>query len=68
MEPKLQQIYSCPGTWEEIVISQLQFGPDIRTAIRELWMKNQAIAEQHKVTLTPMQFVEMFVEKNVTKT
>ena len=68
MEPKLQQIYSCSGTWEEIIISQLHFSPDIRTAIRDLWLKNQAIAKQHKATLTPMQFIEMFVEKNVTNT
>jgi hypothetical protein len=68
MEPKLQQLYNCSGTWEEIIISKLHFDPEIRTAIHDLWLKNQAIARQHKVTLMPMQFVEMFVEKNVTST
>jgi hypothetical protein len=68
MEPKLRQIYSCEGSWDDIVISVLHFGPNIRTSIHELWVKNQAIARQHQVTLTPMQFVEMFVEKNVTGT
>jgi hypothetical protein len=68
MEPKLRQVYNCSGTWEEIIMSQLHFSPEIRTAIRDLWLKNQAIAKQHRVTLTPMQFVEMFVEKNVTNT
>ncbi|WP_116812348.1 hypothetical protein [Steroidobacter cummioxidans] len=68
MEPKLQQIYNCPGTWEEIIMAQLHFSPDIRNAIRDLWLKNQEIARQQNVTLTPMQFVEMFVEKNVTNT
>jgi hypothetical protein len=68
MEPKLRQIYQCEGTWEEIIISQLHFSPDIRPAIRDLWLKNQALAKEHKVTLTPMQFVEMFVAKNVTST
>jgi hypothetical protein len=68
MEPKLRQVYNCSGTWEEIIISQLHFGPDIQTAIRDMWLKNQAIAKQHQVTLTPMQFVEMFVERNVTNT
>src|SRR5690349_14732464 len=55
MEPKLRQIYSCDGSWEEIVISVLHFSPNIRTSIRDLWLKNQAIAKQHQVTLTPMQ-------------
>jgi hypothetical protein len=68
MEPKLRQVYNCSGTWEDVIISQLHFQPEIRTAIRDLWLKNQAIAKQHNVTLTPMQFVEMFVEKNVTNT
>jgi hypothetical protein len=66
MEPKLRQIYRSDGTWDEIIISELHFSPDIRTAIRDLWVKNQAIAKQQQVTLTPMQFVEMFVAKNVT--
>jgi hypothetical protein len=68
MEPKLQQLYNCSGTWEEVIISQLHFDPDIRTAIRDLWLKNQEIAKQHNVTLTPMQFVETFVAKNVMNT
>ena len=55
------------GSWDDIVISALHFSPDIRTSIRDLWLKNQAIARQNQVTLTPMQFVEMFVEKNVTQ-
>lgn len=67
MEPKLRQVYNCEGSWEDVVISVLHFGPDIRTSIRDLWLKNQAIAQAQQATLTPMQFVEMFVEKNVTQ-
>ena len=59
---------NCSGTWEDVITSQLHFDPGIRIAIRDLWLKNQAIARQHNETLTPMQFVEMFVEKNVTNT
>ncbi|MBL8267521.1 hypothetical protein [Steroidobacter sp.] len=66
MEPKLQQIYNCSGTWEDIIIAQLQFDPNIRTEIREMWLQNQEIAKEHNRTLSPLQFVEMFVEKNVT--
>jgi hypothetical protein len=44
MEPKLRQIYSCDGSWEEIVIAVLHFSPDIRTSIHDLWLKNQVFA------------------------
>ena len=65
MTPKLQQTFSCSGTWEEIVASQLHFPPDIQATIQALWSKNQAIAKQNNAVLTPMQFVEMFVASNV---
>lgn len=66
MEPKLPQIYNCSGTWEDIIIAQLKFPPDIRTEIREMWVQNQEIASERNQTLSPTQFVEMFVEQNVT--
>lgn len=47
--------------WEDIVISQLDFPSDIRTTIQEMWSKNQEIAKQNYITLTPEQFIEMFV-------
>ena len=65
MTPKFQEVFSSVGSWEEIVISQLQFSPDIRSAIQAMWVKNQEIAQQNGVTLAPMQFVEMFVSSNV---
>lgn len=68
MTPKLQQTFSHSGSWEEIVIDQLHFGPEVRSAIKGLWAKNQGIAKQNGITLTPMQFVEMFVANNVTNT
>lgn len=68
MLPKLRATYGHGGTWQEIVISQLQFDPDIRTTTNELWVKNQNIAKQNGVVLEPMQFVQMFVDANVTHT
>ena len=66
MTPKFQEVFACPGTWEEIVIAELHFQPGIQASIQALWTKNQGIAKLNGVTLTPMQFVEMFVESNVT--
>ncbi|MGQ7958872.1 hypothetical protein ACUTAF_14395 [Pseudomonas sp. SP16.1] len=68
MTPKLQKTFSHSGSWEEIVMDQLHFGAEVRSAITELWEKNQGIAKQNGTTLTPMQFVEMFVANNVTNT
>ena len=65
MTPKLQQTFDRTGTWEEIVMDQLGFEPAVRTAIRDLWARNQEIARENGVTLTPMQFTEMFVANNV---
>ena len=43
----------------------MNFPPEIETAIRNLWDKNQVIAMENGVTLTPKQFVEMFVRDNI---
>ena len=64
--PKLRQTFDHTGTWEEIIMDQLRFGPTIRSDIRNLWARNQEIARQNGLTLTPMQFTEMFVANNVT--
>ena len=58
MTPKLQEVYSSGGTWEDIVVAQLHFPPNIGEAIQALWNKNQDVAKKNGVTLTPMQFVE----------
>jgi hypothetical protein len=67
MTPKLQATFNHSGSWEDIVIAQLEFPPDVRVSILDLWQKNQAIAKQRGAELTPMQFVEMFVRDNVTR-
>lgn len=63
--PKLQETLQCPGTWEEIVMAQLDFGPGVRDEIRALWETNQALAAQAGGVLTPMQFVTLFVADNI---
>ncbi len=70
MEPKLQEVYSCAESWEEIIITQLDFPTDIYVFIQKAWVKNQAMAKQSNITLAPKifaeQFADMFVESNVT--
>lgn len=67
MTPRLRATFNHSGTWEDIVIAQVEFPPDVRASILNLWQKNLAIAKQRGVELTPMQFVEMFVRDNVTR-
>jgi hypothetical protein len=63
--PKLQQAFSSDGTWEDIVMGQLDFGPEVRDEIRTLWAANQELAKQAGGELTPMQFVTVFVADNI---
>jgi hypothetical protein len=65
MTPKLQEVYSSGGTWDQIVVAQLHFPSTIAETIQAMWNKNPNIAKQNGTTLTPMQFVEMFVANNV---
>jgi hypothetical protein len=63
--PALGKTFSSSGTWEDIVMEQLDYTDDIRAEIRALWAKNQAIASEHGAILAPMQFVELFVADNI---
>ncbi|SHG54045.1 hypothetical protein [Massilia sp. CF038] len=63
--PKLQETLECDGTWEDIVMAQLDFGPEVRDEIRRLWEANQVLAKQAGGELTPMQFVTLFVADNI---
>jgi hypothetical protein len=65
MLPKLQKTFNNEGTWQEIVMRQLQFETKVKAAILELWVKNQNIAKQNGTTLEPMEFVTMFVDNNI---
>ena len=63
--PKLREAYGTTGSWEEIVMEQLDYTDAVRGAIRELWAENQALAAEQGAELTPMQFVEVFVADNI---
>ena len=66
MTSKLQETFKRSGNWEDIVMAELRFEPEVRSAIRDLWEKNQAVARQNGVSLTPLAFTEMFIANNVT--
>lgn len=63
--PDLRKAFSSEGSWEDIVMEQLDYTPEVRGAIQELWAENQALAAEQGAELTPMQFVEVFVADNI---
>jgi hypothetical protein len=63
--PRLREAYGSDGSWEEIVMEQLDFDPSVRDAIRTLWEENQQRARAQGGALAPMQFVELFVAENI---
>jgi len=63
--PDLRKAFSSTGTWEDIVMEQLDFTETIRADIGQLWAANQAVAREHGGVLAPMQFVELFVADNI---
>lgn len=65
MTPDFQRTFKRQGTWEDIVMAELAFEPEVKSAIANLWVKNQEIARINGSTLAPMAFVEMFVAKNI---
>ena len=66
MTPKLQSIYSLKGQWQEIIASVMEFPSNMPDLIRNTWKKNQAIAQEKGLSISPQQFAEMFVDQNLT--
>ncbi|MDX8514928.1 hypothetical protein [Mesorhizobium captivum] len=64
MAPKLQAIYGGDGRWDDAIAKALHMPDTMPEAIRDMWKKNLKIAHDNKVTLTPQQFAEMFVDNN----
>lgn len=65
MQPKLALIYGRQGTWDQIIATTMEFPENMPTLIREMWDRNQVIAQQQSTTLAPQQFAEMFVDQNL---
>ena len=68
MTEKLQEVYKSTSPWQGIVVEVMHWDSDIASSIQGLWKRNQAIACSSGVTLSPTDFVVMFVEANVAHT
>jgi hypothetical protein len=65
MEPKLAQLYGKQGSWDQIISSTMEFPDNMSILIREMWDRNQIIAQHQLTSLSPQQFAEMFVDQNL---
>ena len=64
MTPELAKTFELEGTWQEIVAGQMQWGPAIGDAIREVWARNTQVAREMGTTLTPEEFAMLFADAN----
>jgi hypothetical protein len=67
MTPKLQAVYGVQSNWQQVIGAAAQLPPNLPTIIRQMWAKNSEIAQKNRVTLSPQQFAEMFVDQNLVK-
>jgi hypothetical protein len=65
MTPKLRTLYSAEGEWHNVIEKVMQLPTNTPELIRELWIKNQKIAKDNDVVLSPQEFAEMFVDANL---
>ncbi len=64
IEPKLREVYNCPGSWQEIVREQLDFDVGIDDQVRIIWSGYLAAASAAGRSVSPNEFVEEFVSVN----
>ena len=66
MEPKLVQTYDHPPglTWDEAVEAEMQFGPTLAPAVRDLWNQTVQKAAASGAEPDPLVWAQQVVDKN----
>ncbi|HVU15281.1 MAG TPA: hypothetical protein VHD32_00035 [Candidatus Didemnitutus sp.] len=65
MAPSLQSALKADGAWYEIVEKAMHLPANMPELVRDMWAKNQKIAEANGAVLAPQAFAEMFVDDNL---
>jgi hypothetical protein len=60
----VQKVFGGGADWMQTVREQLHLGETLDDALRQMWAKNQAIAQQNAVVLQPEQFAKMVADQN----
>ena len=66
MAPKLTETFGGDGTWQNALANTMQMPPNMPELVRDMWVKNEEIANANGVELRPEQFAQMFVDSNLT--
>jgi hypothetical protein len=62
VEPILRDALKLDGDWKQIVEQQMDIGPEFSVQVKKLWEKNRGLAAAAGETLSPRDFVVMFVD------
>jgi hypothetical protein len=65
IEPDLARIYARSGSWIEIIASTMDLPSNLPDTILTMWRRNQIVARERGVPLTPQRFAEMFLDQNL---
>ena len=64
MVPKLQQVYGCDGTWQDIVALQMELPDTLPATIKRIWENGSAKALAQGWSVDPLEFSRQFVDTN----
>jgi hypothetical protein len=60
----VQRVFGGDADWKRTVRAQLHLPDSIDDSIRAMWMRNQTIAANNNMSLSPIQFAKMFADTN----
>ncbi|MEO7496305.1 MAG: hypothetical protein ABIT83_05715 [Massilia sp.] len=64
VQPTLARTFNFNGSWQELVVKQLELPVDFPDSVRVMWAGYQAHAKKQGLSLGPNEFVEQFVADN----
>jgi hypothetical protein len=60
----VRQVFGGGADWMLAVRQQLRLDGGLDESIRQMWVRNQAVARQSAVTLQPVQFPKLVADQN----
>lgn len=64
LEPKLQQVYSMPGDWRQIVAVQMDLPASFADDVQRIWFGFLDSAKAQGIPVQPTAFVERIVSEH----
>jgi hypothetical protein len=64
MTPRLAATYGADGTWQEIVAAQMEFPPGLPDALRGMWERTLANADEQQGEIDSQFWAQQVVDSN----